>query len=439
MSFDTNLTKDEECESVDSTKYRGMIDEILDEGDNWGIDPLEFISRVNLSFKNHMKVDGRTKKDLAKKEIDNVGEVSTIWKSRRVGVSKSQDVIMEYLVRISKKALILELKRRPWKITVLTTNTPLFLALSDRHPTYYETTNDQLALGWRHNDRSGGNQVRGRAYNANMNMAEAAKDSSVATGTFSINDHFTTGMFDSGADFSFISTKFAPMLNVKPSIANLGYVIEIADCKKVEVDWIICGCKLELGSSLFTIDLIPLGHGSFDVIVGMDWLSHNKAMIVCHEKVVEIPLVDDEILRVHGERVKDSTKALKNAKVDEPKINDISVLKELQEQGFHTTSHSTWGAHCAIRGRKDGSIDKEGRITRSDIMLSSAVIEPFLLRVTVAFLLIKPLPLPLPFFGNSMLVDKASVNGILQLASELRVDSWLIRVAKQDQNSWLIL
>nr|GEU56889.1 hypothetical protein [Tanacetum cinerariifolium] len=39
-------------------------DEMLDEGDNWGIDPFEFISRVNSSFKNHMKVDGRTKKVL---------------------------------------------------------------------------------------------------------------------------------------------------------------------------------------------------------------------------------------------------------------------------------------------------------------------------------------------------------------------------------------
>ncbi|GKA52249.1 hypothetical protein Tco_0745445 [Tanacetum coccineum] len=39
-------------------------DEMLDEGDNWGIDPLEFISRVNSSFENHMKVDRRTKKVL---------------------------------------------------------------------------------------------------------------------------------------------------------------------------------------------------------------------------------------------------------------------------------------------------------------------------------------------------------------------------------------
>ncbi|GKE05793.1 putative reverse transcriptase domain-containing protein [Tanacetum coccineum] len=160
---------------------------------------------------------------------------------------------------------------------------------------------------------------------------EVAKDSSVVTGTFSLNDHFGTVLFDSGADFNFISTKFAPILNMKPIIANLGYVIEIADGKKVKVDRIICGCKLELVSSLFTVDLIPLGHGSFDVKVGMDWLSHSKAVIVCHEKVVEIPLVDSEILRVHGERVEESTKALKNAKVDEPKISDISVVREFVE------------------------------------------------------------------------------------------------------------
>ncbi|GJY29246.1 putative reverse transcriptase domain-containing protein [Tanacetum coccineum] len=265
---------------------------------------------------------------------------------------------------------------------------------------------NQLALGWRRNKRGGGNQVRGRAYNASMNATEAAKDSSVVTGTFSLNDHFATVLFYSGADFSFISTKFAPILNMKPSIASPGYVIEIADGKKVKVDRIIRGCKLELGSSLFTIDLIPLGHGSFDVIVGMDWLSHNKAVIVCHEKVVEIPLVDGEILRVHGERVEESTKALKNAKVDEPKISDISVvrefvevfpddlkglppqrqvefrielipgatpvakspyrlapsemqelseqLKELQDKGFIRPSHSPWGAPVLFVKKKDG-------------------------------------------------------------------------------------
>ncbi|GJS75759.1 hypothetical protein Tco_0725640 [Tanacetum coccineum] len=38
-------------------------DEMLDEGENWGIDPLEFLSNVNTSFKHHKKVDGRTQKE----------------------------------------------------------------------------------------------------------------------------------------------------------------------------------------------------------------------------------------------------------------------------------------------------------------------------------------------------------------------------------------
>ncbi|GJW37617.1 hypothetical protein Tco_0060537 [Tanacetum coccineum] len=78
-----------------------------------------------------------------------------------------------------------------------------------------------------------------KAFNVNVNAVEALQDPKVVTGTFSLNDHFDTVLFDSRADFSFISTKIAPLLNVKPSIVNLGYVIEVADGKKVEVDRII--------------------------------------------------------------------------------------------------------------------------------------------------------------------------------------------------------
>ncbi|GKG00162.1 hypothetical protein Tco_0301852, partial [Tanacetum coccineum] len=74
--------------------------------------------------------------------------------------------------------------------------------------------------------------------------------------------------------------------------------------------------------------LIPLSHGSFDVIVGMDWLSKRKFAIICHEKVVRIPLEGDEILRVYGERTLGTAKALMNAKVDEPRISDIPVVRD---------------------------------------------------------------------------------------------------------------
>ncbi|GJT36963.1 putative reverse transcriptase domain-containing protein [Tanacetum coccineum] len=119
-----------------------------------------------------------------------------------------------------------------------------------------------------------------------------------------------------------------------------GYVIEVANGKKEEVDRIIRDCKLELGNSLFTIDLIPLGHGSFDVIVGIDWLSKNKAEIVCHEKVVRIPLEGD-FTDVFSE--------------------DLSglpseQLQELQDKGFIRPSHSPWGAPVLFVKKKDSSM-----------------------------------------------------------------------------------
>ncbi|GJV95452.1 integrase, catalytic region, zinc finger, CCHC-type containing protein [Tanacetum coccineum] len=61
--------------------------------------------------------------------------------------------------------------------------------------------------------------------------------------------------------------------------------------------------------------LIPLSRGSFDVIVGMDWLSKRKFVIVFHEKVVRIPLEGEEILRVHGERTQGVVKTLMNTKL----------------------------------------------------------------------------------------------------------------------------
>ncbi|GJT95315.1 putative reverse transcriptase domain-containing protein [Tanacetum coccineum] len=207
-----------------------------------------------------------------------------------------------------------------------------------------------LALEGNRNARNNGNPARGRAFN--INATDALQDPNIVTSTFSLNDHFATILFDSGADFSFISTNFAPLLNVKPSIVNPGYMIKIADGKKVGVDKIIRDCKLELKNSLFIIDLIPLGHESFDVIVGMDLLSKNKAVIVCYEKVVEIPLEGDE-----------------------PKLGDIPVvrdlidvfpedfsglppprqLQELQDKGFIRPSHSPWGAPVLFVKKKDGS------------------------------------------------------------------------------------
>ncbi|GJS44330.1 hypothetical protein Tco_0569373 [Tanacetum coccineum] len=60
-------------------------------------------------------------------------------------------------------------------------------------------------------------------------------------------------------------------------------------------------------------------------------LSNRKFVIVCHEKVVRIPLEGDEILRFHRERTLGAAKALMNAKVDEPRISDIPVAYDITD------------------------------------------------------------------------------------------------------------
>ncbi|GJW04168.1 putative reverse transcriptase domain-containing protein [Tanacetum coccineum] len=46
----------------------------------------------------------------------------------------------------------------------------------------------------------------------------------------------------------------------------------------------------------YPIRFDTVSHGRFDVIVGMDWLSKRKFVIVCHEKVVRIPLEGAPVL-----------------------------------------------------------------------------------------------------------------------------------------------
>ncbi|GKD31397.1 reverse transcriptase domain-containing protein, partial [Tanacetum coccineum] len=79
---------------------------------------------------------------------------------------------------------------------------------------------------------------------------------------------------------------------------GFSYEIEIDSQQLVEIDKVIKGYNLEIKGHVFDINLILFGSESFDVIIGMDWLSNHKAEIIFHEKVVRIPLLDGKVLRV---------------------------------------------------------------------------------------------------------------------------------------------
>ncbi|GJY91405.1 putative reverse transcriptase domain-containing protein [Tanacetum coccineum] len=78
-------------------------------------------------------------------------------------------------------------------------------------------------------------------------------------------------------------------------VTDHGYDVKLADGKIIEVNTLIRGCTLNFLNHPFNIDLMPIELGSFDVIIGMDWLTKYHALIVCDEKLVRVPF-GNEIL-----------------------------------------------------------------------------------------------------------------------------------------------
>nr|GEZ09351.1 hypothetical protein [Tanacetum cinerariifolium] len=72
------------------------------------------------------------------------------------------------------------------------------------------------------------------------------------------------------------------------TVTDHDYAVELADGRIVGVNTIIRSCTLNFLNHPFNIDLMPVEMGSFDVIIGMDWLSRYQAVIVCEDKIVRI-------------------------------------------------------------------------------------------------------------------------------------------------------
>ncbi|GKA46979.1 putative reverse transcriptase domain-containing protein [Tanacetum coccineum] len=215
-------------------------------------------------------------------------------------------------------------------------------------------------------------------------------------------------LFDTGADRSFVSTAFSSLIDIIPTTLDHDYDVELADGKIIRVKTIMQGCTLNFLNHPFNIDLMPVELGSFDVIIGMDWLVKYHVVIICDEKIIRIPF-GNEILIVRGCHVflahvtakkaedKSEEKRLEDVPIvrDFPKVflKDLSGIKptrqvefqidsihgvapvaqapyrlapskikelsdqlqELSDKGFIRPSSSPWGAPVLFFKKKDGS------------------------------------------------------------------------------------
>nr|GEV95045.1 reverse transcriptase domain-containing protein [Tanacetum cinerariifolium] len=134
--------------------------------------------------------------------------------------------------------------------------------------------------------RKTNNDAQGRAYmfmDRNAHQDEGQKCSSrpeCRHGYVLSNQHLARVLFDSGADKSVVSKSLASMLNIPPITIDAIYDIEMANGNLVSTNTVIQGAALALLNQPFEIDLMSIKLGSFDVVIGMDWLCKYHAKIL---------------------------------------------------------------------------------------------------------------------------------------------------------------
>ncbi|GJT34703.1 putative reverse transcriptase domain-containing protein [Tanacetum coccineum] len=152
---------------------------------------------------------------------------------------------------------------------------------------------------------------------------DANLDYNVVKGTFLLNNHYASMIFDSGADGSFVSTTFSTLLDITPDTLDVSYCGSISDGSRIsETNTILRGCTLGLLGHPFNIDLMPVELGIFDVIIGMDWLANHHAVIVYDEKIVRIPF-GDEVLIVQVTKKEIENESKEKRLEDVPTVQDF--------------------------------------------------------------------------------------------------------------------
>nr|GEU73018.1 hypothetical protein [Tanacetum cinerariifolium] len=178
-----------------------------------------------------------------------------------------------------------------------------------------------------------------------VGRARTNPDSNVVTGTFLLNNRYASILFDTSADRSFESTAFSSQISITPTTLDHYYDVKLADGRIIGLNFILKGCTLNFLNHPFNIDLMLVELGSFDALIGMDWLEKYHAVIVCAENIVHIPW-GNEILIVHGDG---------SDRGNETRLNIISCTKM---QKYMLKGCHVFLAHITTKETEDKSEKK---------------------------------------------------------------------------------
>nr|GFA58834.1 putative reverse transcriptase domain-containing protein [Tanacetum cinerariifolium]GFA59657.1 putative reverse transcriptase domain-containing protein [Tanacetum cinerariifolium] len=128
-------------------------------------------------------------------------------------------------------------------------------------------------------------------------------------------------------------------------VMDHGYDVDLVDGRIIWVNTLIRGYTLNFLNHPFNINLMPVEIGSFDVIIGMDWLVKYHVVIVYDEKLVRVPF-DNKILIFHGD--------ISNNE-HESRLNIISCTKT---QKYLLKGCPIYLEHVTTKGAEDKSKEK---------------------------------------------------------------------------------
>jgi hypothetical protein len=107
-----------------------------------------------------------------------------------------------------------------------------------------------------------------------------------------IVDQTLSVLIDPGATESFISGAALKRIKVKAVEQDEFSFIEMASGAKQKVGGKVTGYALNLGEFVMRVNLYVTILGSYDIVIGMDWLETHEAILNCKTK--RLSLVDDE-------------------------------------------------------------------------------------------------------------------------------------------------
>ncbi|XP_073270998.1 uncharacterized protein [Primulina huaijiensis] len=134
-----------------------------------------------------------------------------------------------------------------------------------------------------------------------ITQEEADDANDVVAGTIFINEMPAYVLFDSGATHSFISKRFTKKLGLTPELLVEPFRVATPTSKTIETHRVHQKYKICINEHIFQAELIQLNMVEFDIILGMDWLSKNHALVDCRMKNVKLRAPNQEEVIYHGE------------------------------------------------------------------------------------------------------------------------------------------